>query len=195
LRPGSGTNLAGESRLADVDVVDTGRVQYESVVIFPTFGRAGITGELFWARVSAPAPKLSGIARRMDLLSRHERLIDAVRAGDIDGVVKGMSPAVQTSVRDYVSETQPLTELDGVDALRDYLDRFFEIWRVLDIKLVNRHVDDWYVFTELMTTLEAKRGPRTGQRLEASTAEYLEYGPDGLVLCRIGHGTDLYAVA
>lgn len=164
------------------------------VVIFPTMGSEGITGELFWGKTqkdSMPGDAADGfLASRYAVGGVHATLLDAYRKGDIDTIVEKAHPEIQGGVRDYVSHSGTLPEMHSKDDLRAHLEAFYEEYSVLSIDVVHKHFDDWFFFHELRWTVEARRGPNTGKRFRHHTAEYAEVSAAGLVVAHIGHGTD-----
>ncbi|WP_119582381.1 hypothetical protein [Streptomyces europaeiscabiei] len=73
------------------------------VVLFPTMGSEGITGQLFWCRTRReplPGDPADGTrAGRFAVAKVHDALLDAYRKGDVDAIVEGAHPEVQTGVR------------------------------------------------------------------------------------------------
>lgn len=174
----------------------TGDVMYTpTAVLFPTMGKMGITGELFWMRSASGAPYTGGretpLAAETAILARHEELLNGLRAGDIDAVANLFHPDSQTGVRDYVTDSGTLAGLHSRDELRDYLDRFYKRFQVHEIQLVNRLATDWFAFAELLWVVSKRDDP--GQKLYFYTAEFGEVRPDGLFASRIGHGTEMEA--
>ncbi|MCL8012063.1 hypothetical protein [Streptomyces sp. AS02] len=164
------------------------------IVLFPTMGSEGITGELFWGRTQQsvlPGEAADGVlASRFAVAGLHGRLLHAYRAGDVDTIVELAHPEIQTGVRDYVTHTGTLVELHTKDDLRSHLEDFYAHYTVREIDVVAQHFDDWFFFHELRWTVEARRGARAGQVLRHHTAEYAEVSGAGLVVAHIGHGTD-----
>ncbi|KOU57051.1 hypothetical protein ADK57_40245 [Streptomyces sp. MMG1533] len=164
------------------------------VVIFPTMGSEGITGELFWGRTqqgSMPGDPADGVlASRYAVAELHETLLDAYRKGDVDAIVEKAHPEIQGGVRDYVSHSGTLPEMHTKDDLRAHLEAFYAEYSVRSIEVVNQHFDDWFFFHELRWTVEARRGPNAGACFRYHTAEYAEVSAAGLVVAHIGHGTD-----
>ncbi|MGW0711448.1 hypothetical protein ACWD4G_36780 [Streptomyces sp. NPDC002643] len=167
----------------------------EVIVLFPTMGSEGITGELYWARTKGQEaltgnPADGPRASRHAVEQVHAGLVEAHRKGDIDTLIEMAHPETQTALRDYVGQTGTLVELDGRNELREFLRDFHAQYTVRDIEIVHRHFDDWFFFHELRWTLEVRRGPDSGSILRHHTAEYGEVAEPGVVVSRIGHGTD-----
>ena len=164
------------------------------VVLFPTMGSEGITGELFWGRTqrdSMPGDPADGaLASRFAVAGLHGTLLDAYRKGDIDTIVEKSHPEIQTGVRDYVAQTGTLVELHTKDERRAHLQDFYAHYAVRGIEVVTQHFDDWFFFHELRWTVEAKKGPDAGGVFRYHTAEYAEVSATGFVVAHIGHGTD-----
>jgi hypothetical protein len=164
--------------------------------MFPVGRSAGITGELIWPWVprellgtgTAPAdPVTDPIRLRRDLLALHDRYLEAMKAGNADALLATMHDDVQSGVRDYVAETGALTQLRGKEANLAYYRALFDKFEVVQVDLLDRVVQDWYVFAEVRMTV-APRGD--GPRLAFHTAEFYVTANDGRFFVRIGHGTD-----
>ncbi|WP_326585270.1 hypothetical protein OG889_43980 [Streptomyces sp. NBC_00481] len=164
------------------------------IVLFPTMGSEGITGELFWGRTqreSLPGDPADGaLASRFAVARVHDALLDAYRKGDVDAIVERAHPEIQTGVRDYAAGVGTLVELHTKDELRAHLQEFYAHYEVREIEVVKQHFDDWFFFHELRWTVEARRGPEAGGVFRHHTAEYAEVSGAGLVVAHIGHGTD-----
>ena len=164
--------------------------------MFPVGKGTGITGELIWPWVprellgkgTAPAvPVTDPIRLRRDLLALHDGYLEALAAGDVGAMVDTMHDDVQSGVRDYVAETGALNQLEGKDANRTYYEAFFDKFEVIAVDLLDRVVQDWYVFAEVRMTAQPRAG---GPRLAFHTAEFYVPANDGRFFVRIGHGTD-----
>ena len=164
------------------------------IVIFPTMGSEGITGELFWGRTQQGSmegdPADGFLASRFAVGGLHETLLEAYRKGDVDTIVEKAHPEIQTGVRDYVAQTGTLVNLHTRDDLRTHLQGFYAQYTVREIEVVNMQLDDWFFFHELRWTVEALNGPDAGAVFRYHTAEYAEVSGAGVVVAHIGHGTD-----
>jgi hypothetical protein len=169
--------------------------------MFPVSTGKGITGELVWPRVPAamlgrgevPADlPTDPLRQRRDLLALHDRYVAAFAAGDADGMVDAMNDDVQSGVRDYVRDTGALTELQGKEANRAYYAALFEKYDIQSVELLDRVVQEWFVFAELRVTAVPRAG---GAPVAFHVAEYYVTANDGKFFVRIGHGTDIAEVA
>ncbi|MFM9695103.1 hypothetical protein [Streptomyces europaeiscabiei] len=164
------------------------------IVLFPTMGSEGITGELFWGRTQReplPGDPADGtLASRFAVAKVHDALLDAYRKGDVEAIVERAHPEVQTGVRDYAAGVGTLAELHTKDELKLHLQEFYAHYEVREIEVVKQHFDDWFFFHELRWTVEARKGPEAGSVFRHHTAEYAEVSGAGLVVAHIGHGTD-----
>jgi len=169
----------------------------ETVTMFPV-GEDGILGELQVTTVGRMAdgrlPSDGGTlpVQRLDALAAHERYLDALRAGDVDRIVAAHSPKGAVAIRSYLADESSLVNASDLDELRAYFDAFFERFRVVDIGLVVRMAEAWYVFAELRWTVEERAGQR--RTLEFCTAELSPIDPEGRYWVRTGAGTDPVAV-
>jgi hypothetical protein len=173
--------------------------QREMVLVLPTTNGPGITGELAWVRMDRtllgkdlPVAEPKGEREiRLHLLGLHNQLVEALRTNDVEGVVRLFSAGCQSAVRDYVEDTGTLVALDDLDQLRDHLRAFFARYEVQSVELLQRVVEDWYVFAELRLEVVAREGAETGNRLAFHTATILVPGKEDKFIVQIGHGSDL----
>ncbi len=166
------------------------------MALFPSSKDKGITGELVWKRVEpenlgkASVPDLGrrNITEfRLHLLELHDRYIEALQAGDVEGVLATYDDGVQAAVRDYVADTGALVSLDGKDAHRRYYNALFEIYAIERVSMLDRVIQSWYVFSELRLTLRRRA---TGNPVTFHIAEFFVPARDGRFIARVGHGTD-----
>jgi hypothetical protein len=164
--------------------------------LFPVGAGTGITGELVWPRVPlallgrGDTPDESAIdplQARRDLLALSDAYLDAYRAGDADALVETMNDDVQSGVRDYVAGTGALAELRDKEQARAHYAALFEKFEIVSVDLLDRVVQDWYVFFELRVTVQPREG---GTPLAFNLAEFYVTGKDSRFFVRIGHGTD-----
>jgi hypothetical protein len=169
--------------------------EHETVALFPSATGKGITGELVWVRTprsklgrgpKTAATDIPEVQLRRRLLALHDRYVNALRAGDVDGLLDTMDDGVQAAVRDYINDTGTLTTLDGKEAHRGYYRSLFNKFDVVSVELLDRVSQEWYVFAELRLTLRQ----RGGDTVAFHTAEYFVPANDGRFIARVGHGTD-----
>lgn len=170
----------------------------ETLALFPVSTAEGITGELVWPRLpglllgrgDAPsdAPTEPRELRRQTL-KLHDRYIDAMRMADVDALLDTLNDDVQGAVRDYVNDTGTLIELGGKEAHRSFYGALFDKYEVQSVDLLERVVQDWYVFAEVRVNVSASRG-EPSDVLAFHIAEFLVLAKDGRFIVRIGHGTD-----
>jgi hypothetical protein len=185
------------------EVVNTGRLknsdhvgQNETLVLLPVASGQGITGEIFWYRVPreslgrGPAPvnpETDQLTLRLENLAQHDRYLNALRAADVEGMLSVMNEAVQLAVRDYVNDTGTLTAPESKATYGSYWRSFFAKYDIEAVDLLERVVQEWYVFAELRFTLRRRD---TGGIVAFQTAEFFVPAKDGLFIAQIGHGTD-----
>lgn len=159
-----------------------------TIVLFPTMGERGITGELFWTRCRGGDPQTSeaDLADTLAVHAAHDRFVAALRSSDVDQLMAMSDQEIQTAVRDFVDDTGTLVELHDATALRAHLETFYATFQVDEIEIVNRYVNDWAVFAELRWRVR-----RDGVCLTFRTAEIAEIDRDGVMVARIGHGTSI----
>jgi hypothetical protein len=91
------------------------------------------------------------------------------------------------AIRNYVTDVSSLLNVAGHDAIRQHYTQLFAKYRVLDIQLVNRVAESWYVFAELHWQVEERSSGRT---LEFCTADLNSIDADRKYWVRTGAGTD-----
>jgi hypothetical protein len=179
--------------------------EHNTLVLCPVKGSsAGITGEIFWYR--SPREKLgrgdnfahadlTPRAMKLVLYDMHETYLDALRRSDADAMAALMNDSIQLAVRDYVSDsgtlTQPAQKAER-DMYRAQWRAFFDKFEVLNVDLLERVVEEWYVFAELRFSCRVREN---GEQVAFNTAEFLVPAKDGLFIAQIGHGTDIVAAA
>jgi hypothetical protein len=181
------TFMYGQAESLVVDAGVTARTP--TAVIFPTLGQDGITGELIWAGYAGQGsdrPR-DGLSDELHVLARHEELMDMLRAGDVDTIVKATHPRAQIGIRDYVRESRTVTDIHDVDAAREYLTAFYARYSVRELELVERYASNWFAFAELRWTVD---DANTGRRVQYHTAEITDITESGNFRGRIGFGTD-----
>jgi hypothetical protein len=168
----------------------------ETAVMFPV-GVDGILGELQIGVVGrlpdgrAPTDEGRVPLRRLDVLADHEAYIAALRAEDVDSIVGAHKDDAAIAIRNYLTEESSLLNVAGLDAIRDHYASLFEKYRVLDIQLVNRVAETWYIFAELVWRVE-ERG--TGRKLEFCIADLNSIDADRKYWVRTGAGTNPVAM-
>jgi hypothetical protein len=173
------------------------RGAHETLALFPSSSGTGITGELVWVRVprsalGGGAPEVADGAQdemhlREAVLQLHERYLEALQLGDLEGVLEPLHERVASAVRDYVNDTGTLTTLEGKDAHRDYYRAFFEKYEVVSVEPLYRVAEEWYIFAEVRITVRPRAGT---DAIAFQTAEFHMPANDGRFIARIGHGTD-----
>jgi len=169
----------------------------ETLALFPSTRGTGITGELVWVRVPRTAlgqaappanAKTDTLSLRRQLRVLHDRFVAALRAADVEAVLDTFNDGVQSAVRNYVDDTGALVSLDGKEAHRAHYQSLFAKYAVESVGLLDRVVQEWYVFAELRLTLRRRDG--VGGVVAVHTAEFFVPANDGRFIVRIGHGTD-----
>jgi hypothetical protein len=159
----------------------------------------GITGELCWNRtpsisLGTDPERLAGERTRPDvrreLLEADDRYLDALRSGDVDGLVALLDDGAQAAIRDYVAGTGTLVALRGAAEQRAHHDAFFETFDVVAVDLLHRVVQEWYLFHEVRMSVRLRTGPEAGAQRSFRIAEFVVPAADGRTMVRIGHGTD-----
>jgi hypothetical protein len=170
----------------------------QTVTMFP-IGRDGILGEVQVGAIgarkaitdeqrNAAADEANFPQLRWDAWRNHNRYIDALRAEDVEGIVAAHFPNGASAIRNYLTPTSRVLNADSAEDLGRYYAALFEKYHVLDIQLVNRVAESWYVFADLHWTVQEREGER--RTLEFCTAETSTIHVDGGYWARTGAGTD-----
>ena len=164
----------------------------QTAVLFPV-GSDGILGELQIATVgrnpdgTAPPDEGRVPVRRLEVLHEHEAYLENLRNGSVDAIVNAYREDAAVAIRNYLCDESELINVAGHADIRDYFTRLFQRYRVIDIQIVNRAVDTWFLFAELYWIVEDRD---TGQRREFCTADLTAFDQDRNYWVCTGAGTD-----
>jgi hypothetical protein len=203
LRGGWYTVTHGVSKLRNVQTDE--HVQLESITMFPV-GRSGILGEVQigdlgvsrenrWPEVPTRPGEVPLPQNRLHALGLHNQFLDALRGADVPGILATMRPDVATADRDYRSDQYTVFTAKGPQSLAAYYEELFGRLRIMDVQIVNRIAESWFVFAELYWTAERRTGERAGEIIEFCTADIAPIDPEGKFWVRTGSGTDPIAVS
>lgn len=174
-------------------IVATGQMRKgETVVMFPV-GTDGILGELQVGTVGrlpdgrAPIDEDRLPLRRMAVLAEHDAYMAALRAEDVGQIVNAHFDDAAVAIRNYLTDESSLLNVNGAADIGAYYTQLFDRYHVLDVQLVNRVAETWYVFAELHWTVE-ERG--SGRKVEFCTADLASIDADRKYWVRTGAGTD-----
>lgn len=169
----------------------------ETVTMFP-IGDDGILGEVQIGAVGVrrevtPMPVDGSVVpaetqRRLEALERHEAYVQAFRSEDVPAIVDANRHNGAAAIRNYLTEQSTVLNAEGAVELGAYYAQLFGRYRVLDVQIVNRIAESWYVFAELHWMVEERDGDR--RTLEFCTAETSPLDADGRYWVRTGCGTD-----
>jgi hypothetical protein len=181
------------SGVSHIKTVSTGSIHKgQTAVLFPV-GSDGILGELQIGVVGrhpdGTAPRDDGRVpvRRLELLHEHEAYLEHLRGGDVDGIMSAWRDDAAIAFRSYLVDESTLLNMGGSKQIRDYFARLFERFRVIDIQIVNRVLDTWFLFAELYWIVE---DCRTGKKYEFCTADLTSVDEDRKYWVCTGAGTD-----
>jgi hypothetical protein len=170
-----------------------------TVGLFPSGSGKGITGELVWFWMPrsglGKGSKVTDAGEdpwrfRLDLLEAHDRYLEALRAGDVEGMLASLTDGAASAIRDYVRDTGTLIGLHGEEEHRSYFRGFFNKYEIRSVDLLHRVVQDWFLFAELRLTVTPRDRRQASTTLAFHTAEFFIIGKDGRFVACIGHGTD-----
>ena len=202
IRSGWYSMTHGVSRLHDVAADEF--LELESIVMFPVgekgilgevqIGDLGVTRENRWPEVPSQPGEIPLPAKRLHALRLHNDFVEALKAKDVAGVMATMRDDVATAIRSYLTDDYTVVSTTGGEELAAHYTELFDRFDVIDIDLVNRIAESWFVFAELYWTVEYRTGDRAGERVEFCTADIAPIDPDGKFWVRTGAGTDPIAV-
>ena len=173
---------------------------FEMLLVLPVTRGPGITGELAWTKMDRALlgkdlplaePTKTPLDMRRHMLALHDQFLDALRANNASAMTAGFSTGCQSAVRDYVEDTGTITGLDDIEGLRTHYEKFFELFEIQSAEVLQRVVQDWYLFAELRLEVVARSGDDAGERLAFHTASLFVPGKEDKFIVHIGHGTDL----
>ena len=193
----------GVARLKDVPTSEWFEV--ESVTMFP-IGNDGILGEVQigdfanerpgrWPEVPGADGVVPLPINKLQASMLHNEYMDALRAEDVDRIVATFRPNTANAIRSYLTDDYTVLNAEGAEALGDYYRALFERYTIKDIRMINRVVESWFVFSDLHWTVEAKTGDKAGQTFEFCTADLAPIDSNGKFWVRTGIGTDPVASA
>jgi hypothetical protein len=181
------------SGVSHIKTVSTGLVHKgQTAVLFPV-GSDGILGELQIGNVgrypdgTAPLDSERVPVRRLDVLHEHEIYLENLRNGDADAVMTAWRDDGAMAIRSYLVDESQLLNLGGSQQIRDYFTSLFQRYQVVDIQIVNRVIDTWFLFTELYWIVEDRA---SGRKLEFCTADLTSIDEERKYWVSTGAGTD-----
>jgi hypothetical protein len=198
IRSGWYTITHGVSRLRDV--VKDEYLELESITMFPT-GREGILGEVQigdlgvarenrWPEVPAQPGEVPLPRKRLEVLGLHNTMLDGIRTRDVDAILSTMRPDVATAIRSYLGDDYTVLNARGPEELAAYYRALFDRYRIVELDIVNRLSESWFLFAEVHWVVEHRGGDRVGEVVEFCTADLAPIDPDGKFWVRTGAGTD-----
>jgi hypothetical protein len=184
-------------------IAATGAEHYiQSTTLFPVT-EDGILGEVPWNRhtwreiVSGvpqrePRPD-DPIAVQLRASDALEAYVAALRSGDpalLDGVI---TPDFRVATRNYVHGGGPMLVSETAAQAAENLRSLHRAVEVVDVTVVNRVADEWFVFGELLWRLRSR--DRSAVDIEGEfdlrTAAIHPVDGRGRLVAELGYGTDL----
>jgi hypothetical protein len=105
----------------------------------------------------------------------------------VSALLSVMNARVYAAVRNYVHDTGALISLDAKEGHQAYYAALLHKYEIVDVTMMDRLVQDDYVFCELRFVARDRAQDVTRT---FHTAEFFVPGRDGRFAVRIGHGTD-----
>ncbi|MCU1458517.1 MAG: hypothetical protein JWL73_2609, partial [Actinomycetia bacterium] len=166
------------------------KVRGHHVVIIPT-RPDGITGEILWPQYLCGVPtdddgedpvgtRIEGAFRLV------ERMLGAMRANDADAVAATFQSKAYVALRDITGPSGAAVACDSRAQIQEYFDRLFRVFEVVDIKVLNRISDTWYVFVDMLLELRRRDDPHS-PAFEVRTAQTFGIGVDGELAGLVGY--------
>jgi len=173
--------------IATGEAVSSGeRGDMEVIGLLPsTIDEDTIAGEMGWTRPASARPPGPGMPHhRVAIAHVHAQWLDLVRGMDARALSELYSENVLGAVRDYPADQH--VPLIGRAAVQDHYASLFLRYRILDLDVVLRLVEDWYLLAELRWELED--GDRN--RFVHRTADIMVLDDEHRIRRHIGYGTD-----
>lgn len=181
------------SGVSHIKTVATGSIHKgQTAVLFPV-GGDGILGELQIGVVgryedgTAPLDIGRVPVRRLEMLHEHEAYLECLRNGDVDGIMSAWRDDAAIAFRSYLIDESTQLNMGGSAPIRDYFTSLFERYRVVDIQIVNRVLDTWFLFAELYWIVEDRA---SGLKYEFCTADLTSIDEERKYWVCAGAGTD-----
>jgi hypothetical protein len=167
----------------------------QTVTMFVTDDANGITGEYAWERRYPAEPDGDGSQgvplpeRGLANLENHEKLLDAICAGDGAALSALLEPACIWAQRDYLSDVEggALTDLRAAADAAAHVVRWHAAMQPQHVSIINRRVTDWYVFSEELWLVR----PGGGAARQCRTATIYPLGRAGRFEAVLGFGRDI----
>jgi hypothetical protein len=177
---------------AELTAVGTGdAISHEAVVLFP-IGDDGIRGEMqvghFGHQAAALRP--TGTRARLEVCELHDRYVDVLRTQDFEKLRDLCRDDIGLAIRDYTRDDGSMIQISGVDALIEHYNAIVEQYTISDIQVVERIIESWYVFAELLWTVSPINGPNAGEIVQFCTADLAPIDLDCKFWIRTGYGTN-----
>jgi hypothetical protein len=174
--------------------------QLESVTMFP-IGDDGILGEVQigdfanlrpnrWPEVPSAENEAPLPVKRLQATVLHNEFLDALRAESVERIVATFRPNTAAAIRSYLTDDYIVLNASGASELATYYEALFERYRIVEVRLLNRVVESWFVFAELHWVVELRNGPDAGRRYEFCTADITPIDSEGRFWVRTGIGTN-----
>ena len=168
-------------------------IQTSTLLLLPCGAGRGVVAELVWSADDSLAVNGDSAAtrdRRSQSVLRHERYLEALRAGDVDGVLDITAVDAHSIARDYVGGTGALVSMNDLQSRRAYYESFFERFVVHQVDLLQRLAFSSYLFAEIRITASDTRAGNGDTRVAFHVAEFFAPGADAQFIVHFGHGTD-----
>lgn len=171
-------------------------VTAQTVTMFVTDDANGITGEYAWERHYGAAPtfndregQLALPERALANLEKHERLLEAMCAGNTAALPELLEPRCVWAQRNYLSDAnggQVTNFLDSATAAK-FVAQWHSALHPQHVSILNRRVTDWYVFSEELWLLR----PGGGEVRQCRMATIYPLSEAGLFEGVLGFGRDI----
>jgi len=167
----------------------------QTVTMFVTDDPDGITGEYAWQRAyvspteTAPPGELPLPERELASLDRHDRLLAALKTGDLDAIGELLDPQCVWAQRDYMNDMPggAVTDLRGARQALEHIAAWHARMKPQAVTVINRMVTDWYIFAEELWVVR----PEGGTPLECRIAVIYPLSREGLFEGALGFGRDV----
>jgi hypothetical protein len=170
----------------------------QTVTMFLTDDKNGLTGEFAWQRMYPPQTPPAGGSiplpeRELGNLEMHQALLDALCKGDTGALTGLLDPECIWVQRNYLSDVAggAMTNLRGTAAVASHVAQWHKALNPEHVSILNRRVTDWYVFSEELWVVR----PDGGERRQYRTAAVYPVNEKGLFESALGFGRGIDALS
>ncbi len=149
------------------------------------------------ALVGGGAPAKSDPAVEARNILAHNAFLKNLRNGDLSSAAGQFVEGCSWFIRDYIT-TDPIARAVSRAQALDHLAAFHDLYRIDGLAVLNRVSSGWYIFSEQLFQVTAKRttpeGHAAGARLQLRTAGVTGVDEKGRFTGQMAYGTDVETI-